>query len=183
MNKRKFSYLSILFLSVLFLQAASVNAHAPASIDLEYDFETQVLTVQVSHSVTNPSGNYIIQIVVEKNSVEFTTRDYTSQPTTAGMSDTFDVPAIDGDVLTVTAVCNIVGQDTNSVTVSDPSSTTTTTTTTTDTTTSTSTETTTTSGSTTSPTPPAVMDSTLIVVAVVAGIGIIVLAVVFVKRG
>ncbi len=173
MNRKKLSYLSILFLSVLFLQAASVNAHAPASIDLEYDFETQVLTVQVSHPVSNPSGNYIIQIVVEKNSVEFTTRDYTSQPTTAGMSDTFDVPAIDGDVLTVTAVCNIVGQDTNSVTVSDPSSTTTTPDTTTPTT----------DGSTTSPTPPAGMDSTLIIVAAVAGIGIIILAVVFVKRG
>ena len=173
MNRKKLSYLGILFLSVLFLQAAPVNAHTPASIILDYDFGTQVLTVQVSHSVTDPNSHFVIQIVVEKNSVEFITRDFTSQPSTSGITETFDVPGVEGDVLRVTASCNFVGDAVDSITVSDPSTTTTTTT---------STETTTTSGSTTSPTPPAGMDSTVVIIAVVGGIGVILVVVAGIRR-
>jgi len=175
MNKKRLSYLSILFLSLLFLQAAPVNAHTPGSVTLDYDFGTQVLTVQVAHGVSNVDTHYIIQIIVEKNSVEFTTRDYTTQDTTVGMSDTFDVPAVHGDVISVRAFCNGIGDRTASVTVSDPSATTTTTTT--DSTTPT------TGGSTTSPTPPTGMDSiTVAILAAVIGVGIILLVVVFAKR-
>ena len=129
MNTKKLSYLSILFLSLLFLQASPVNAHAPSSVTLDYDFGTQVLTVEVDHGVGDVNTHYIIQIVVEKNSVEFTTRDYTVQDTTSGMSDTFDVPAVDGDVLRVIATCNAIGEHVNTIAVSDPSITITTTTT------------------------------------------------------
>jgi hypothetical protein len=178
MTRTRLSYLSILFLSVLFLQVAPVNAHGPSAVHLDYDFGTQILTADVSHSTGTPSTHYIIEIIVEKNSAEFTTRDYTSQPSTSNIVDTFDVPAVHGDVLRVTAFCNIAGQLTESITVIDPSVTTTTTTTTDTTTT-----TTTSGGSTTSPTPPADMDLTLVIIAGVAGVAIIIIAVVFVKRG
>ena len=163
MNTKKLSYLSILFLSLLFLQASPVNAHAPSSVTLDYDFGTQVLTVEVDHGVGDVNTHYIIQIVVEKNSVEFTTRDYTAQDTTSGMSDTFDVPTVDGDVLRVIATCNAIGQHANTITVSDPSITTTTTTT-----------------GTASPTG---MDTTTVaILAAIIGIGIILLVVASVKR-
>jgi hypothetical protein len=129
MDRKRSLFLSMLFFSLLLLQVAPVNAHAPASIDLDYDFGTQVLTVQVSHSVPDPNSHYIIQIVVEKNSVEFTTRDFTSQPSTSGITEMFDVSAVDGDVLRVTASCNFVGDLVDSITVSDPAATTTDTTT------------------------------------------------------
>ncbi|MHA2024637.1 MAG: hypothetical protein ACW98U_01955, partial [Candidatus Thorarchaeota archaeon] len=115
--------------------------------------------------------HYIVEIIVEKNSVEFTSRDYTSQPSTSNIVDTFDVSAVHSDVLTVTAFCNIAGQLTESITVIDPSATTTTT------------DTTTSGGSTTSPTPPADLDLTLVIIAGAAGVVIIIIAVVFVKRG
>jgi hypothetical protein len=181
MKSTQLSYLSLLLLAVMFVQVVPVAAHTPASVSLDYNFQTQVLTVDVSHGVTDTGSHFIIQIVVEKNSMEFTTRSYTSQSSTTGMTDTFNVPAADGDVLRVTASCNFVGDAVNSLTVSDPSMTTTTTTnpsTTTDTTT---TDTTTT-GSTTSPTPPTGMDSTVIIIAAVAGIGIIMVILVLVKR-
>ena len=184
MNKMRLAYLSVLLLTVLFLQAAPVSAHAPAAIGLDYDFGTQVLTVDVSHGTTDPDNHYIIQIIVEKNSVEFMTKDYTSQPSTTSITDTFDVPAVDGDVLSVTAFCNLAGQHTESITVSDPSSTTTTTTTTTSTTTTTTTTSseTTTDGTTTSPTPPFGMDSTLVIFAIGAVAVVIILVIVYVKR-
>ena len=178
MNTKELSYLSILFLSLLFLQAAPVNAHTPASINLDYNFGTQILTVEVSHGVTDPNSHFVIRIVVEKNSMEFTTRDFTSQPLTSGTTETFDVPTVDGDVLRVTASCNFVGDAVNSITVSDTS----TTATTTDTTTTTTDTTTTTSGSTTSPTPPAGIDSTVVIIAVVAGIVVILVIVAGVRR-
>ncbi|MHA2076630.1 MAG: hypothetical protein ACXAB0_00060 [Candidatus Thorarchaeota archaeon] len=171
MTRTRLSYLSILFLSVLFLQAAPVNAHGPSAVHLDYDFGTQVLTVDVSHSTGTPGTHYIVEIIVEKNSVEFTSRDYTSQPSTSNIVDTFDVSAVHSDVLTVTAFCNIAGQLTESITVIDPSATTTTT------------DTTTSGGSTTSPTPPADLDLTLVIIAGAAGVVIIIIAVVFVKRG
>ena len=140
-----------------------MNAHAPSSVTLDYDFGTQVLSVEVAHGVSDADTHYIIQIVVEKNSVEFTTRDYTVQDTTSGMSDTFDVPAVDGDVLRVIATCNAIGEHVNTIAVSDPSITITTT--------------------TTGKTSPAGMDTTTVaIIAAIIGIGIIFLVVASVKR-
>ncbi|MHA1949813.1 MAG: hypothetical protein ACW987_08075 [Candidatus Thorarchaeota archaeon] len=184
MTSKSLAFVGILFLSLFLIQAAPVDAHGPSNVHLGYDFGTQVLSVDVSHSTGDPSTHYIVQIIVEKNSVQFTTRDYTSQPSSSNIVDTFDVPAVDGDVLTVTAFCNIAGQLSDSITVSDPSSTTTTDTTTTSTT-STSTETTTTTddGSTTSPPPPGDLDLTLVILAGAAGVVVIIIVVAFVKRG
>ncbi len=173
MVRKKTALLCVIFVSLLVvLKAAPVSAHAPGSVTLDYDFDTQVLTVQVAHSVANVNTHYIIQIIVLKNSIEFTTRAYSFQDSTSGMSDTFDVPAVDGDVLRVTAICNGFGEWVSTVTVSDPSITTTTTTS----------GTTGTTGTTT-PTSPTGMDSTTVAIfAAGIGIGIILLVVVFVKR-
>ncbi|MHA1576133.1 MAG: hypothetical protein ACTSU3_02110, partial [Candidatus Thorarchaeota archaeon] len=127
MTRKSTSLFCILFVSLLISQAAPVRAHTPGPITVEYDFDTQVLTVEVTHSVSDVNTHYIIQIVVEKNSVEFTTRDYTSQQSTTGMSDTFDVPAVDGDQLRVTASCSISGQIVGTVTVTESTTTPTTT--------------------------------------------------------
>lgn len=164
-----------------------MSAHGPSEVHLDYNFGTQVLTVDVSHNTVNPSTHYIVQIIVEKNSVVFTTRDYTSQPSSASIIDTFNVPADDGDVLRVTAICNLAGQLSESITVSDPSATTTTTTdtttTTTDSTTTTDTTDTTTGSVSTTPTaPPTDMDSNFVILAVGAGAAIIIIFVVAVVK-
>lgn len=113
-----FSFLMIMIL----IQGITVNAHTPASVNLSYDFSSQVLTVQVSHSVADVNTHYIYQVVVEKNSVVILTRDYTTQNTTSGMSATYNIPAAHNDVLRVTAKCIISGQNSNQITVADPAS-------------------------------------------------------------
>ncbi len=127
MVRKKVLILGVFFISLMLTQAIQVSAHTPGPMTLDYDFSTQVLTVQVTHSVTDVNSHYIIQVVIEKNSVEVLTRDYTSQNTTAGFSATYNIAAVDGDVLSVTAICSISGQVTDDITVSDPSATTTTT--------------------------------------------------------
>ena len=132
---KKGLFLLGLFVTVLLAgQLVAVDAHTPAQITLEYDFDLQELTVTVSHSVSDTNTHYIYEIVVEKNSALFTTESYTSQSTTSGMSDTISVPAVDGDVLSATAKCSISGQISGQVTVVDPTTSTTTSTSTTDTT-------------------------------------------------
>ena len=114
-----FSFLAILIL----IQGTPVNAHSPNSMNLSYDFASQVLTVEVSHSVSDVNSHYIYQVVIEKNSVEVLTRDYTTQNTTSGMSATYSITAAHGDVLRVTAKCIQSGQITDETTVVDPDNT------------------------------------------------------------
>lgn len=159
-----FSFLVIMIL----IQGTPVNAHTPASVTLLYDFSSQVLTVQVSHSVADVNTHYIYQVVVEKNSVVVLTRDYTTQNTTSGMSATYNIPAAHNDVLKATAKCIISGQNSNQITVTDPASTSTTTTT----------------GPDTSPTngEQAYLDLAMLVAVAIVVIGVVAVVFVFLKR-
>jgi hypothetical protein len=126
-----------LVLAAALSMANPVMAHTPADMTLEYDFGTQTLTVTVSHSVGDTSTHYIDSITILKNDVEYTTRGYTDQDTTSGMSDIFSVDAADGDVIQATAFCSIAGSVTRQITVTAPATTSTDTTTTSDSTTTT----------------------------------------------
>ncbi|TFH05494.1 MAG: hypothetical protein E4H14_12630 [Candidatus Thorarchaeota archaeon] len=92
---------------LLACQPIGVQAHSPESMTLEYDWETQVLTVYIEHHVSDPLTHYISEITVYKNSGlnEVAYRDYENQTTTSGMSDTFEITTLHGDVLIVTASC------------------------------------------------------------------------------
>jgi hypothetical protein len=61
------------------------------------------------------------KIEIKKNADLYLTEDYTSQPTTSTFTYTYDVTAGDGDLLEVTAYCNLYGSITDQITVSTPS--------------------------------------------------------------
>lgn len=123
MSRRLTLIFSVLFAIMILFQGTPVTAHSPNSMNLTYDFASQVLTVDVSHSVSDVNTHYIYQVVVEKNSVEVLTRDYTTQNSTSGMSATYNIAADHGDVLSVTAKCIQSGQITRQITVVDPTNT------------------------------------------------------------
>ncbi len=85
---------------------------------LNYDYDNQILTVTVFHSVADPNSHYIEEIIINKNSAFVMNRTYTSQSSTSSMADTFNVNAEDDDILQVTAICSISGQITQQITVS-----------------------------------------------------------------
>jgi hypothetical protein len=118
------SIVSVLAIMIL-VPVNQVNAHAPTSMSLSYDYSDQELSVQVTHTVSDVNTHYIYQVVIEKNSVVVLTRDYTTQNTTSGMSATYSIAAIHGDALSVTAKCIQSGQITQQITVIDPEVTTT----------------------------------------------------------
>ncbi|MFW9799934.1 MAG: hypothetical protein ACFFD9_05830 [Candidatus Thorarchaeota archaeon] len=108
-----------------------VVAHTPSNMTLSYDWDTQTLTVTISHSVADPNTHYVENITVYKNDIQFTSSLYTSQQSSSTASDTFVVAATDGDVLRVWAECVLGGTIERTLTVSEPATETTTTTTTT----------------------------------------------------
>ncbi|MGD9396581.1 MAG: hypothetical protein PVJ05_09160 [Candidatus Thorarchaeota archaeon] len=123
MKRRLTLIFGVLLAIMILFQGTPVTAHSPNSMDLSYDFTSQVLTIEVSHSVSDVNTHYIYQVVVEKNSVEVLTRDYTTQNSTSGMSATYTIAADHGDVLSVTAKCIQSGQLTRQITVVDPENT------------------------------------------------------------
>lgn len=121
--RRKSLVIFALLAIMILVRGTPVNANSPSSMNLSYDFSSQVLTIDVSHSVSDVNSHYIYQVVVEKNSVEVLTRDYTTQNSTSGMSATYNIAAAHGDVLSVTAKCIQSGQITREITVVDPENT------------------------------------------------------------
>jgi hypothetical protein len=97
-----------------------VLAHNPAGMTLEYDFSAQKLNVTITHNVADTNTHYIEKVEIWKNDVLEITRDYTSQPSTSSFTYSYDISAVDGDVLKVKGTCSISGSITREITVVEP---------------------------------------------------------------
>ena len=132
MSRRKgLVLLGLLSVLLLASQSTVAEAHTPGPITLDYDSSSGILTVTVTHSTSDVNSHYIYEIVVQKNSVQVDIETYTSQGETSGVTETFTITAVDGDVLSATAKCSVSGQITGQTTVTGTETTSTTTTTTT----------------------------------------------------
>jgi hypothetical protein len=110
----------VLMLVCIPLFGFQVMAHPPVDMSLEYEIDTDSLIVTITHETPAPDLHYVNKIVIMKNDVEFLTEEYTSQPTNAVFSYTFNPDASIGDVIMVTAYCNIQGSITRMLTIEDP---------------------------------------------------------------
>lgn len=113
--------LGLMFTLFVASQFTVAEAHTPGPMTLEYDMDTDVLTVTVVHVTADVNTHYIYEIVVQKNSVQVDIATYTSQSDSSQVIETFTVPAEEGDVLTVTAKCSVSGQKTEELTVGSTS--------------------------------------------------------------
>ncbi|MHA2142503.1 MAG: hypothetical protein ACXADC_12600 [Candidatus Thorarchaeota archaeon] len=98
--------LLIAALSATFVSPPLVKAAPPTQIVLNYNEDTQVLFVNVTHEVPNPGNHYVELIEIFKNSVFQFNRTYPDQEFNFGRNDTFSISASSGDNLTVTATCS-----------------------------------------------------------------------------
>lgn len=105
--------LAALFAVMLFAPAAS--AHPPQKVECAYNYNTQSLTVTITHRVST-SDHYIFKVVVTKNGAPYKTYNYTNQPDPNVFSYNYDVPAADGDVLRAQAYCSYGGDNGATVT-------------------------------------------------------------------
>jgi len=101
-------------LAALFVLASAspLAAHAPDQIQLTYDAAKRLLTVQITHDSGTPDKHYVKKVEIKKNGKTITTADYTKQTGKETFSYTYPLEAGSGDVIEVTATCNMIGSKT-----------------------------------------------------------------------
>lgn len=109
----------ILIILCLTLLPQSVFAHNPGAMVLDYNFGNQKLGVTITHNVADPNSHYIENVKVWNNDNLIINQDYTSQPSTSSFTYSYDITAVSGDVLKVTATCSISGNITRQILIND----------------------------------------------------------------
>ena len=99
------------------LNPGAAIADPPQEITAAYDSEKQTLTVSVTHKTTFPGLHYVKQIDIRKNGAPAGSYPFKSQPDKRTFTEIYEVPAAEGDVLEITAVCNLQGDKTATLTV------------------------------------------------------------------
>jgi desulfoferrodoxin (superoxide reductase-like protein) len=105
----------------LVLLAVPLLAHSPKSPKLEYDADTGILSVSITHSVNNASKHYVNKVVVELNGGKIIEQKFKSQ--TDEEEQHVEYTVIDakvGDKISITAFCNISGKKKGELTISLP---------------------------------------------------------------
>ena len=120
MNIGKYIFVVLMLLTTAFFSSYAL-AHPPQDMVLQYDIETEILSVKITHNTPAQNIHYINKIEIRRNDQIVVTELYESQPTTSEFTYNFDVQAEVGDELAVTAYCNIQGSITRSIIVRDPS--------------------------------------------------------------
>jgi hypothetical protein len=92
-------------------------AHSPKEVKLVYNITLQKLEVTVTHETLFPGFHYIKQIEIKKKGDSVSAHNYQSQPTKSEFTYTYNVSAVEGDVLEVTAACSLSGSKTVKLTV------------------------------------------------------------------
>jgi desulfoferrodoxin (superoxide reductase-like protein) len=101
--------------------AMPVLAHPPQDMTLAYDLDISTLSVTIAHETPAPNAHYVYKVDIKVNDELIISEEYTSQPTNNIFTYEYVFSAEIGDIITVTAYCNIQGSITRSITVSDPS--------------------------------------------------------------
>lgn len=102
--------------SLTALYPVTACANPPQEVKLVYNITSQKLEVTVRHDTSFPGFHYINKIEIKKGD-SVSVHNYQSQPTKSEFTYTYDVPAAQGDVVEVTAACNLAGSKTVKVTV------------------------------------------------------------------
>ena len=107
MTKRKiYHYMAIFFIVFLTIASLNVKANPPNDMTLEYNSNTNTLTVSIAHAVSDNTTHYIVSIVVSVNGSVDQSHGYTSQPDLGYFVYNYTLITKNGSVISVTASCN-----------------------------------------------------------------------------
>ena len=115
MKYRTYGMLFILIIMSILMISTQVGATSPRYMKLTYQQDT--LKVIVLHFSPFRTLHYVYKIDVEKNGQPYISELYSSQPRFFFNTYQYNVTAISGDQLTVTANCNLFGKLTRSIMV------------------------------------------------------------------
>ena len=105
-------------LTILFFPA-TVEAHSPSDVSIDYDAAEEELTVSITHSVDDPQSHYIYNVVVEVDGDPVIDEEYDEQPDDTSFEYTYDLSAEPGSTIEATAYCNIDGSGSDTFLVED----------------------------------------------------------------
>ncbi len=118
MVKRKIIFLITAFTIIsITLNSINIKAHNPSSMDLIYNSDTGVLSVEITHNVGTDLNHYIESVLIRVNESIISNNPYTSQPSPNTFTYEYDITANIGATIQVTATCSISGSITRSLTV------------------------------------------------------------------
>lgn len=93
------------------LVATPLLAHPPKSVDLDYDAETGILSIEIVHSVHAASKHYVNKVVVEVNGKKHVEQNFKRQTDMEQQHAMYKIIDVEeGDKITATAYCNISGR-------------------------------------------------------------------------
>jgi desulfoferrodoxin (superoxide reductase-like protein) len=91
--------------------AVPLFAHPPKTVDLEYDPDSSVLTVNITHNVKDATKHFIYKVVVELNGDKIIEQTFKRQVDNDMQKAIYEIiDASQGDKIAVTAYCNISGK-------------------------------------------------------------------------
>jgi len=100
-----------LLVVLIVLVATPLFAHSPKSVDLSYDAETGILSIEIAHSVNAASKHYIHKVVVEVNGEKHVEQNFTMQTNNEQQHAIYKIIDVEeGDKIAATAYCNISGR-------------------------------------------------------------------------
>lgn len=107
MVKNRIYQLSAIFV-IVFLAIACVNvkAHAPQDMTLEYNSNTNTLTVSITHAVGDNTTHYVFAVVINVNGSLYDSYSYDNQTDLVYFVYSYSVITNNGSVIQVTASCN-----------------------------------------------------------------------------
>jgi hypothetical protein len=101
----------------LILISSGAYANPPDDMILEYDSTTSTLEVTITHPTLDPNTHYIYKVDISVNGELYLSEEYTSQPTSDIFTYSYIVIANANDEISVTAICNLFGSITRTLTV------------------------------------------------------------------
>jgi len=108
--------LSIVIFLVMGFAPRILNAHPPKRVTLSYDMNKKILKVIILHPSFMPSVHYIKTVTLQKNKQNPMSHSYNIQ-TGDEFTYTYDISAVSGDTLVVTATCSMYGSMTETLRV------------------------------------------------------------------
>lgn len=99
-------------------------AHAPSDMSISYNERSGELNVTITHQVPDPGVHYVREVLVTINGNVVHDRQYTSQPAPGAFTYTYPLLPRPGELIEVTASCNIAGSISRQMFMPGPTATT-----------------------------------------------------------
>ncbi|MFX0000357.1 MAG: hypothetical protein ACFE9Q_09255 [Candidatus Hodarchaeota archaeon] len=121
MAKKKIIYvLGVFLLFSIASTTLNAKAHPPSNMSLSYNSSTKVLSVTISHYVTDPLTHYVITVEIKVNGSTVKFETYSNQTSTSTFTYHYNnITANNGATIQVTATCSITGNFVRSLVVSE----------------------------------------------------------------